>query len=599
MQRRRELDRASVAPSQYKAPSRVTLNEAKLANYVKDLADPSVPLTRLSRSVPHGFRGEKLFEMLWAGGALPAAATANSSSGYFNPRTAPLSAAQISTPTASSATTPSAFNPAPAPSHRRSVDISRAVWFIRALGIAELSSLRNKSAATFVPEITSNLCTWMAKQMAELSLVQATVESSSTAAPSPSPISPSPYVPRTPGAGPPPLSRTVVAAHIARTPSGLHSTSSPSPAPAKEVCSVLQNEMDEERWIAKWSYSLSLARHLHAQNLLDRSILVRRIVDAFAASNLVQLPFLIELVQEVLVFILRRRCFLKPFLTALLVQISALDARFDRTAAGSLRSKLMLLFRIVCETGLDALVSPRLWSEHAATLPQLLEEVNAEADALPSDVAPQRVSDVVEQRIKPRIDRLLLHPQRRREARENVSGASTPLVTPTLQQHIDIQALDSFDMRTIDRTFLQSGMAITGTQNRPRRCSLGASNRNHPHMGLHRASVGCARQYLAATLIEKIRFGVAWEESSEEPIRSLCLLSTWNTTPRRLARSMSSPCSSSGSAMSKPRSLKSPERPSQQRILPCYRPSMSPPSSSSSANLLEGASFPTQSTCSD
>ncbi len=55
MQRRSELDRNSVAPSPYKAPSRVTLNEAKLSNYVKDLADPNVPLMRLSRNVPTAF----------------------------------------------------------------------------------------------------------------------------------------------------------------------------------------------------------------------------------------------------------------------------------------------------------------------------------------------------------------------------------------------------------------------------------------------------------------------------------------------------------------------------------------------------------------
>ncbi|SPO26175.1 related to Mediator of RNA polymerase II transcription subunit 12 [Ustilago trichophora] len=484
IQRRRELDRANIAPSQYKAPSRVTLNEAKLANYVKDLADPNVPLTRLSRSVPHGFRGEKLFEMLWAGGALPstAAPTAN----HLNPRTA--SSAQMPAP--SSASTPSAAPSAP----KKSVDISRAVWFIRALGAAELSSLRNKSAATIVPEITSNLCTWMAKQIAELNLVQ-TAESSSTAAASPAPVSPSTHLPRTPGApSSSSLSRSVAAAHFARTPSNLNPASSPSPAP-KEVCSVLQNVLYEERWTAKWSYSLSLARHLHAQHLLDRSILVRWIVDAFAASNLVQLPFLVELVQEVLVFILRRRCFVKPFLAALLVQIPALDARLDRTAGGGLRVKLLLLFRIVCETCPDALVSPRLWSEHAVTLTQLLHEINTDTEA---ETRPQRLS--------------------KSRSSDEVANASTqPPASNALQQHFDIQALDSFDMKTIDHVFLQQ----TTTDNR----SSKLSRDDGPWAPRIETILtwactgrrsGVARQYLAATLIEKIRFGVSWEESSEE-----------------------------------------------------------------------------------
>ncbi|KAJ9475201.1 Mediator of RNA polymerase II transcription subunit 12 [Pseudozyma hubeiensis] len=498
VQRRRQLDRASVAPSQYKPPSRVTLNDAKLANYVKDLADPSVPLTRLSRSVPHGFRGEKLFEMLWAGGALPssgAAATAAANSNYLQSRM----------PATSSASTPSANASAAAtPAPRKSVDISRAVWFIRALGAAELSSLRNKSAATVIPEITSNLCTWMAKQVAELNLVQ-TAESSSTAAPSPAPTSPSTHLPRTPGAAPTPLSRSVAAAHFARTPSNLNMTSSPSAAPAKEVCAVLQNEVDEERWVAKWSYSLSLARHLHAQNLLDRSTLVRWIVDAFAASNLVQLPFLLELVQEVLVLILRRRCFARPFLTALLVQISNVDARLNPAAGGSLRTKLVLLFRIVCENSPDALISPRLWSEHAATLTQLLNETNADAQ-VPDP--PRHVLEFVEQAVRPRVDRLLL--------RSQTSDPDSSLSLP-LQQHVDVQALDSFDIKTIDHVFL---------------LSAGGSHRHARHdrddaVWVSRIDTiltwactdrrsGVVRQYLAATLIEKIRFGVSWEESSEE-----------------------------------------------------------------------------------
>nr|CDI52885.1 conserved hypothetical protein [Melanopsichium pennsylvanicum 4] len=507
MQRRRQLDKLNVAPTQYKPPSRVTLNEAKLANYVKDLADPNVPLTRLSKSVPHGFRGEKLFEMLWAGGALPTAAAGLNTS-YFNPRN------NTSTPMPaplSSASTPAASAHAVS---RKSVDISRAVWFIRALGAAELSSFRNKSAAAIVPEITSNLCTWMAKQVAELNLVQA-AESSSNAAASPAPDSPSTHLPRTPVAASTSLPRSVAAAHFARIPSNLNPAPSPSTAPTKQVCTVLQNELDEERWTAKWSYSLSLARHLHAQHLLDRSILVRWIVDAFAASNLVQLPFLLELIQEVLVFILRRRCFVRPFLTALLIQIPTLDARLDPTAGGGIRSKLMLLLRIVSESCPDALVSPRLWYEHATTLNQLFNEFNTDAEADPSNSSALHLSQYVEQTVKPRVDRLLLRPQTRAIGKDIKTSPAQSTVSQDLQQHLDIQALDSFDMKTLDRVFLQSTCSRRAKMDRddalwaPRIETIltwACTDR--------RSSV--VRQYLAATLIEKIRFGVSWEESSEE-----------------------------------------------------------------------------------
>jgi hypothetical protein len=48
----------------YKVPSRVTLNEQKREAWIADLANPSVPLQKLARGVPHGYRGEKLIDML-------------------------------------------------------------------------------------------------------------------------------------------------------------------------------------------------------------------------------------------------------------------------------------------------------------------------------------------------------------------------------------------------------------------------------------------------------------------------------------------------------------------------------------------------------
>ncbi|KAA1087203.1 RNA polymerase II mediator complex subunit [Puccinia graminis f. sp. tritici] len=45
-------------------PGRVTLNEQKRENWLRELADSSVPLLKLSKNVPHGFKGEKLLEML-------------------------------------------------------------------------------------------------------------------------------------------------------------------------------------------------------------------------------------------------------------------------------------------------------------------------------------------------------------------------------------------------------------------------------------------------------------------------------------------------------------------------------------------------------
>ncbi|PLW26753.1 hypothetical protein PCASD_23296 [Puccinia coronata f. sp. avenae] len=45
-------------------PGRVTLNEQKQENWLRELANDLVPLLKLSRNVPHGFKGQKLLEML-------------------------------------------------------------------------------------------------------------------------------------------------------------------------------------------------------------------------------------------------------------------------------------------------------------------------------------------------------------------------------------------------------------------------------------------------------------------------------------------------------------------------------------------------------
>jgi hypothetical protein len=42
----------------------VTLNELKRETWVSDLSNPAIPLEKLSRNVPHGYKGDKLLEML-------------------------------------------------------------------------------------------------------------------------------------------------------------------------------------------------------------------------------------------------------------------------------------------------------------------------------------------------------------------------------------------------------------------------------------------------------------------------------------------------------------------------------------------------------
>ena len=50
------------APPTFKPPPRVTLPDTKRESWLRDLAMPSVPLKRLSRSIPHGIKNRVLLD---------------------------------------------------------------------------------------------------------------------------------------------------------------------------------------------------------------------------------------------------------------------------------------------------------------------------------------------------------------------------------------------------------------------------------------------------------------------------------------------------------------------------------------------------------
>ena len=114
----------------YRPPTRVILNDEKLAAYVRELRDPAVPLARLSRSVPHGLRGERLLEVLWLGRVPP---------GVPEPRDAPP----------------------------QSVAVPRALWLVRAVGACEVQALRTRAggAAAYTQEWTNTVLTWLSRQL--------------------------------------------------------------------------------------------------------------------------------------------------------------------------------------------------------------------------------------------------------------------------------------------------------------------------------------------------------------------------------------------------------------------------------------------------
>ena len=58
----RQLHGAVTANSTFKPPPRVTLTDTKREAWLRDLANHSIPLRRLSRTIPHGIRGKILLD---------------------------------------------------------------------------------------------------------------------------------------------------------------------------------------------------------------------------------------------------------------------------------------------------------------------------------------------------------------------------------------------------------------------------------------------------------------------------------------------------------------------------------------------------------
>ena len=58
----RQVHGTITATSTFKPPPRVTLTDTKREAWLRDLANPSIPLRRLSRTIPHGIRGKILLD---------------------------------------------------------------------------------------------------------------------------------------------------------------------------------------------------------------------------------------------------------------------------------------------------------------------------------------------------------------------------------------------------------------------------------------------------------------------------------------------------------------------------------------------------------
>lgn len=63
---RRQAHGTVTANCTFKPPPRVTLTDTKREIWLRDLANPDIPLRRLSRTIPHGIRGKALLDQCMA-----------------------------------------------------------------------------------------------------------------------------------------------------------------------------------------------------------------------------------------------------------------------------------------------------------------------------------------------------------------------------------------------------------------------------------------------------------------------------------------------------------------------------------------------------
>ncbi|GAA6061332.1 hypothetical protein JCM10212_003222 [Sporobolomyces blumeae] len=225
VQARREANLPTYGPSTFRLPSRITLTDSKRETWFSDLANPSVPLSKLSRSVPHGYKGEKGLDMLSA----------------------------------------------------RKVEVSRAVWFVRAFGGVEIQSLAKSrpvstAIAQYTQEFTTVVCEFVRKQLLDLALPE-------------------------PSLGPAGLATSSAATHsrTRTTSAGLGASVSGS-----RPQSDFADPEARKTWKDKFDYTLNLLTSLLSASLLATPQFIRFIVSLIdpASTTPPQLSVAVLLVEE-------------------------------------------------------------------------------------------------------------------------------------------------------------------------------------------------------------------------------------------------------------------------------------------------------------
>lgn len=258
---------------------------------------------------------------------------------------ASTSASQANASASASASKPPSPTVASSP---RSVDISRALWFIQCVGASDILARSRSGSATasstaYTVDFTNSCTSWLKKQLAELTDPVEAGENASTPAAAASTPTPTPTAkPLTPNTATP-MSR---------------------PPP-----SALSTSWSRSRWAAKWKYSMLLMSSLLANNLLDRRQWVGFIVDAFCSATLAQLAIVLTLVEDWFEDAFESAHLSASVVAAACGHLATLkDVGSGAAFAGQLIDSLSAILRKSLYESPDSFVSFTLWHKHRALL---------------------------------------------------------------------------------------------------------------------------------------------------------------------------------------------------------------------------------------
>lgn len=296
----------------------MTYNDTKRLQFLADLGNTDIPLTRLMRNpVPHGFKGVDLLDTMFA---------------------PPQLAGRPGAPA-------TGVRPPPEP-----IPIDRALWFIRVLGANEISAHRGRAQ----PAVSA---------VQAPSPVAATPSSTATTAPTAAPLNSNDW-----------YTAEFTQAFTAWLRIQLGQLVLPTkpkagaPVPAKTPTGVLGDEKSRARWLAKWQYSNALLHQLSRKRLLSARMLIVWLADFLSSANFAQLGFVTQLMHEHLIDLTEYIGIGRLCVRAACAKIEEIRASPAKDTLKQVEQQLANIVRVLYDSDHEVLLSPATWMRHKALL---------------------------------------------------------------------------------------------------------------------------------------------------------------------------------------------------------------------------------------